>query len=50
MVIAEYCLEIPPNQWYHEPSLTNSKGYTVAMYLAEAGIEPPKEWYHDPRL
>ena len=35
---------IPPREWYHDPTLKESLGYTVAMYLADKGIIPPKEW------
>ncbi len=39
---------IPPKEWYHDPTMANVNGNTVAMCLAFNGIAPPKEWEHDP--
>ena len=29
-----------PNEWYHNPDLTNKYGYTVALCMAENGKIP----------
>lgn len=37
MTVAMYLADhgiLPPSQWEHDPLLGDSKGFTVAMYLA----------------
>lgn len=46
MLLALRKVEIPP-QWYHNPTLTNSYGYTVALYQAQSGIIPTSHWLHN---
>ena len=41
---------IPTKEWYHDPTLTDKFGNTVAIYLAFKGIIPPQEWHHDTNL
>ena len=33
---------IIPNEWYHNPDLTNKYGYTVALLQAKSGKIPDK--------
>ena len=40
----------PPRSWYHNPSLQNSEGLTVAMCLAANKIIPDSLWHHDPSI
>ena len=47
MLLAYNDIEIP-DQWKHNPSLTNEYDNTVALILANNGIISPKEWYHYP--
>ena len=39
--------EIPPENYYHDPTIKDKNGYTVAMMLVIHGKVPPKEWMHD---
>jgi len=38
---------IPPKEWYHDPTLTNKNGYTVAEILIDNKIAPPGIWACD---
>ena len=38
---------MPEEKYYHDPSLKNKDGNTVAIILAEKYSVPPKEWEHD---
>ena len=41
-----------PKELYHDPTLKDINGWTVAMYAAASGCIKylPKELYHDPTL
>jgi len=43
-MILAYNGKVPPKEWYHDPSITNKNGCTVAMVLASKREIPPKEW------
>ena len=44
MIYAEHGV-IPPKEWEHDPLLTDSEGWTVAMLIADCCERiPPKEW------
>lgn len=45
MIVAMYLASngiIPPDEWYHDPSLQNDSGATVAMFLISNGIMIPE--------
>ena len=53
MYAATYgCIKNLPKEFYHDPTLRNNYGWTVAMHAAGAGHikDLPKEFYHDPTL
>jgi len=42
---------IPPKEWYHDPTICDNHGNTVAMYLVKNKIyNIPQEWHHDPSI
>ena len=43
MILAMLNKEIPI-EWYHDPTLQDNNGNTVAMYMAKAGVVPPHYW------
>jgi len=43
------CMKDLPKEFYHDPTLKDNDGWTVAMYAAvyECINDLPKEFYHD---
>ena len=46
MILAINNIDIP-KEWWHDTTIQNKYGMTVAIILAYKGIIPPKEWEHD---
>ena len=46
MILAMLNKEIPI-EWYHDPTLQDNNGNTVALILINRKIIPPKEWMHN---
>lgn len=49
MILAKQGKQIPKNL-FHDPTLKNNDGETVAILYAKNGLIPPKEWHHDPSV
>lgn len=51
MILASYGVYNIPSEWYHDSTLTDKDGNTVAMLLAINHVTNISEqWYHDPCL
>ena len=46
------CIKDLPQRFYHNPTITDKVGWTVAMYSAWNGIikDLPREFYHYPLM